>query len=211
MGHPDVQVEAEDEEEDSRHDEGTAADKLEKVDATTGWTHHDGLYADESDKCQDLKGASRSKIKGLLHKWIFLMSQHHPALYKTSCFFFFFFNQNFNGGSSLYCNCVCHRQNSNISNLGKGLSYEQGRSYEPNSWQPKKTIRQSSQTTAWGKKKNKTLFRCSAAIEILTKTTRRLAVGWEWPQSRRQNRLAEKATAPDLDLNFNWFKTKPPT
>lgn len=51
MGHPDVQVEAEDEEEDSCHDEGTAADKLEEVDASTGWTHHDSLYADESNKC----------------------------------------------------------------------------------------------------------------------------------------------------------------
>lgn len=51
MGHPDMQVEAEDEEEDSRHDEGTAAHKLEEVDASTGWTHHDGLYTDESNKC----------------------------------------------------------------------------------------------------------------------------------------------------------------
>lgn len=51
MGHPDVQVEAEDEEEDSRHDKGTAADKLEEVDASAGRTHHDSLYADESDKC----------------------------------------------------------------------------------------------------------------------------------------------------------------
>lgn len=51
MGHPDVQVEAEDEKEDSCHDEGTAADKLEEVDASTGRTHHDSLYADESNKC----------------------------------------------------------------------------------------------------------------------------------------------------------------
>lgn len=51
MGHPDVQVETEDEQEDRRHDEGAAADKLEKVDASTGRTHHDGLYADEADKC----------------------------------------------------------------------------------------------------------------------------------------------------------------
>lgn len=51
MGHPDVQVEAEDEQEDSRHDEGTAADKLEEVDASAGWAHHDGLYADEADQC----------------------------------------------------------------------------------------------------------------------------------------------------------------
>lgn len=51
MGHPDVQVEAEDEEEDPCHHEGTAADKLEEVDASTGRTHHDSLYADESNKC----------------------------------------------------------------------------------------------------------------------------------------------------------------
>lgn len=50
MGHLGVQVEAEDQEEDSRHYEGTAADKLEEVDPSTGRTHHDSLYADESNK-----------------------------------------------------------------------------------------------------------------------------------------------------------------
>lgn len=50
MGHLGVQIEAEDDEEDSRHDEGTAADKLEEVDSSAGRTHHDGLYADESNK-----------------------------------------------------------------------------------------------------------------------------------------------------------------
>lgn len=50
MGHLGVQVEAEDQEEDSRHYEGTAADKLKEVDPSTGRTHHDSLYADESNK-----------------------------------------------------------------------------------------------------------------------------------------------------------------
>lgn len=50
MGHLGVQVEAEDQEEDSRHHEGTAADKLEEVDPSTGRAHHDGLYADEANK-----------------------------------------------------------------------------------------------------------------------------------------------------------------
>lgn len=43
------------------------------------------------------------------------------------------------------------------------------------------------------------------------KTTHRLPIGWEWPQTRRHNRLAENATTPDLNLNLNLFKTKPPT
>ena len=50
MGHLGVQVEAEDQKEDSRHHEGTAADKLEEVDPSTGRTHHDCFYADESNK-----------------------------------------------------------------------------------------------------------------------------------------------------------------
>ncbi len=50
VGHLGVQVEAEDQEEDSRHHEGTAADKLEEVDPSTGRAHHDSLYADESNK-----------------------------------------------------------------------------------------------------------------------------------------------------------------
>lgn len=41
--------------------------------------------------------------------------------------------------------------------------------------------------------------------------THRLPIGWEWPQTQRQNRLAENATTPDLNLNLNLFKTKPPT
>lgn len=43
------------------------------------------------------------------------------------------------------------------------------------------------------------------------KTTHRLPIGWEWPQTQRHNRLAENATTPDLNLNLNLFKTKPPT
>lgn len=50
MGNLIVQVEAEDQEEDSSHYEGTAADKLKEVDPSTGRTHHDSLYADESNK-----------------------------------------------------------------------------------------------------------------------------------------------------------------
>lgn len=50
MGHLGVQVEAEDQEEDSCHHEGTAADKFKEVDPSTGRTHHDCLYADESNK-----------------------------------------------------------------------------------------------------------------------------------------------------------------
>lgn len=68
MGHPDVQVETEDEEEDSGHDEGTAADKLEEVDASAGGAHHDGLDADEPDECQDLKPESR-KIRRKMKGW----------------------------------------------------------------------------------------------------------------------------------------------
>lgn len=50
VGHLGVQVEAEDEEEDSGHHEATAADKLEEVDPPAGRTHHDSLYADESNQ-----------------------------------------------------------------------------------------------------------------------------------------------------------------
>lgn len=50
MGHLSVEVEAEDQKEDSRHHKGTAADKFKEVDASTRRTHHDGLYADESDE-----------------------------------------------------------------------------------------------------------------------------------------------------------------
>lgn len=50
VGHLNVQVEAEDQEEDSCHHKGTAADKLKEVDASTGRTHHDGLYADEANE-----------------------------------------------------------------------------------------------------------------------------------------------------------------
>lgn len=55
VGHLDVQVEAEDQEEDSCHYKGTAADKLKEVDSSTGRTHHDSLYADESNEWEDLK------------------------------------------------------------------------------------------------------------------------------------------------------------
>lgn len=50
VGHLGVQVEDEDQEEDSCHHEGTAANKLKEVDPSTGWAHHDSLYADESNK-----------------------------------------------------------------------------------------------------------------------------------------------------------------
>lgn len=50
MWHLGVHVEAEDEEEDSCHHEGTAADKLEEVDPSTGTALHDRFYADESNK-----------------------------------------------------------------------------------------------------------------------------------------------------------------
>ena len=54
MGHLGVQVEDEDEEEDSRDDEGAAADKLKEVDSTARGAHHDGLDADEGDERQGL-------------------------------------------------------------------------------------------------------------------------------------------------------------
>lgn len=54
MGHLSVQVETEDQEEYSCHHKGTAADKLEEIDSSTRWTHHDSLYADESNQWQDL-------------------------------------------------------------------------------------------------------------------------------------------------------------
>ena len=50
LGNLGVEVETEDQEENSCHHEGTAADKLKEVDASTGRTHHDGLYADESNE-----------------------------------------------------------------------------------------------------------------------------------------------------------------
>lgn len=62
VGHLGVQVETEDQEEDARHHEGTAADELKEVDASTGRTHHDCLYADESNKWQDLKMTERHEL-----------------------------------------------------------------------------------------------------------------------------------------------------
>lgn len=50
MGHPGVQVETENQEQDPRHHEATAADKLEEVDASTRRAHHDSFYADESNE-----------------------------------------------------------------------------------------------------------------------------------------------------------------
>lgn len=50
MGHLDVQVEAEDQEEESRYDKGTAADELEEVDSSAGRTHLDRFYADEAEE-----------------------------------------------------------------------------------------------------------------------------------------------------------------
>lgn len=50
-----VDVEAENQEENSRHHGRTAADKLKKVDPSTWSTHHDGFYADETNDRQDLE------------------------------------------------------------------------------------------------------------------------------------------------------------
>lgn len=59
----DVKVQAEEQKKNSRHHEGTAADKLEEVDPSTGRAHHDGLYADETDEWEDLKWRGReSKV-----------------------------------------------------------------------------------------------------------------------------------------------------
>ena len=50
VGDLEMEVEAEDQEENSCYHEGTAADKLKEVNSSTGRAHHDGLYADESDE-----------------------------------------------------------------------------------------------------------------------------------------------------------------
>lgn len=59
VGHLGVDVEAEDQEEDSCHHKSTAADKLKEVDPSTGGTHHDSFYADEADEWKDLKWEGR--------------------------------------------------------------------------------------------------------------------------------------------------------
>ena len=56
VGHLDVQVEAEDEEEDPGDDEGAAAGKLKEVHAPTGRAQHDGLDTDEAQQGQHLGG-----------------------------------------------------------------------------------------------------------------------------------------------------------
>lgn len=48
-----MDVEAENQEKNCCHHEGTAADKLKEVNSSTGRTHHDGLYADKTDERQD--------------------------------------------------------------------------------------------------------------------------------------------------------------
>lgn len=55
MRHFGVQVQTEDEEQDACDNEGTAADKLEEVDAGTGRAHHYSLDKDERDESQDLQ------------------------------------------------------------------------------------------------------------------------------------------------------------
>lgn len=63
LGDLDVKVQAEEQKENARHHEGTAADKLEEVDPSTDRAHHDGLYADETDEWEDLKWRGReSKV-----------------------------------------------------------------------------------------------------------------------------------------------------
>lgn len=64
--HLGVQVEAEDEEENTRHHAGAAADKLKEVDASARRAHHDGLYADESDEGQHLEGR---EMVGWRQRW----------------------------------------------------------------------------------------------------------------------------------------------
>lgn len=46
VGHLGVETESEDEKQDSRHHEGTAADELKEVDCSARGTQHDCLYAD---------------------------------------------------------------------------------------------------------------------------------------------------------------------
>lgn len=55
MWHLDVQIEGEDQEEDSCNHKGTAADELKEVDASTGRTRHYSFYADEANERQDLE------------------------------------------------------------------------------------------------------------------------------------------------------------
>ena len=57
VGHLDVQVEAEDDQEDPGDDERAAADELKEVDAAAGRAQHDGLDADEAQQRQHLAGA----------------------------------------------------------------------------------------------------------------------------------------------------------
>lgn len=51
LGDLEMEVEAEDQEENSCYHKGAAADKLKEVNPSTGRTHHDGFYADKSDEC----------------------------------------------------------------------------------------------------------------------------------------------------------------
>lgn len=64
VGNPGVQVEGENQEEDSGHHEGAAADKLEEVDASTRGTHHDRFDANESDERKDLEEETRAAVRG---------------------------------------------------------------------------------------------------------------------------------------------------
>lgn len=80
LGHSGVDVEAEDQEENSRHHEGTAADKLKEVDASTGGAHHYGFYADEADEWQDLKWEEKQQERQELDKTYSIYSKgcEHP-------------------------------------------------------------------------------------------------------------------------------------
>ena len=59
VGNLDVEVEAEDEEEDAGDHEGAAADELKEVDTPAGRAQHDGLNADEPQQGQHLAGGER--------------------------------------------------------------------------------------------------------------------------------------------------------
>lgn len=92
MRHLGVQAEAEDEEEDTRHHAGAAADKLEEVDASARRAHHDGLYADEADERQHLEGMGVGGLQvlvGLQTKRHFKeegFNNSNPSLDASLCF-----------------------------------------------------------------------------------------------------------------------------
>lgn len=54
LGDPHVEVQTEQDQQDSRHHKSATAHKLKKVEAFTRGALHDGLYADERNQGQDL-------------------------------------------------------------------------------------------------------------------------------------------------------------